>query len=75
MGADARARRAPDARADQILDLGCGPGEPACHFAAPYAGVPTIASDLAPNMVALAEKRVAAKGLANVECMVLAWRT
>ena len=55
----------------KILDLGCGPGEPACHFAARYAGVPTIASDLAPNMVALAERRVAAKGLANVECMVL----
>lgn len=55
----------------KILDLGCGPGEPACHFAAKYK-VPTIASDLAPAMVELAKKRVATKGLGDfVECMVL----
>ena len=56
----------------RILDLGCGPGEPACHFAATFPGVPTIASDVAPSMIELAKQRVAAKGLADtVECQVL----
>ena len=55
----------------KILDLGGGPGEPACHFAAHFAGVPIIASDLAPSMVELAKQRVAKKGLSNVETMVL----
>ena len=54
-----------------ILDLGGGPGEPACHFAAAFAGVRVVATDLAPSMVKLAQQRVAAKGLTNVECMVL----
>ena len=55
----------------EILDLGSGPGEPACYFAAKY-GAPTIASDLAPAMVSLAERRVAARGLADtVKCVVL----
>lgn len=61
----------PSAGPSKILDLGCGPGEPACHFAARYK-VPTIASDLAPAMVELAKKRVAAKQLEGyVQCMVL----
>ena len=34
----------------RILDIGCGPGELACHFAAKYK-VPTVASDVAPAMV------------------------
>jgi len=55
----------------KILDLGGGPGEPGCHFAAKYSGTPTIASDKAPAMVEQARLRVSAKGLKNVECIVL----
>ena len=54
-----------------IIDLGGGPGEPGCHFAAKYSGTPTIVSDKAPAMVEQAKLRVSAKGLDNVECMVL----
>ena len=55
----------------RIIDLGGGPGEPGCHFAAKYSGTPTIASDKAPAMVEQAKLRVSAKGLDNVECRVL----
>ena len=34
----------------RILDLGCGLGEPACHFAAKFK-VPILATDVAPSMV------------------------
>lgn len=54
-----------------ILDLGAGPGEPACYFAAKFPGVPVTCTDLAPPMVELAKKRAAAKGLKNVECAVV----
>ena len=57
--------------ATRILDLGSGPGEPGCTLAARF-GVPTVISDVAPPMTALAEKRVAAKGLQrNAETMTL----
>ena len=60
-----------EATPTHILDLGCGPGEPACHFANKYRSVPVLASDIAKPMVDLAEKRAKAKGLTNVKCMVL----
>jgi len=54
-----------------ILDLGSGPGEPACYFAQKF-NVQTVCSDLAPAMVELAKKRVSAKGLDSiVECKVM----
>tara|TARA_B100001758_G_scaffold236196_1_gene237022 strand:+ start:438 stop:1310 length:873 start_codon:yes stop_codon:yes gene_type:complete len=55
----------------RIIDLGGGPGEPGCHFAAKYREVPTIVSDKSPAMVEQAKLRVSAKGLNNVECMML----
>ena len=55
----------------RIIDLGGGPGEPGCHFAAKYSEVPTIVSDKSPAMVEQAKLRVSAKGLNNVECMML----
>jgi len=61
----------PEGVPTKILDLGCGPGEPACHFATYYNNVPVIASDIAPTMVGLAEARAKSKGLGNVETMVL----
>ena len=56
-----------------ILDLGAGPGEPSCHFAAAYPEATVTCTDLAPPMVELAKGRVQAKGMSSdrVRCMVL----
>eukprot|EP00232_Nephroselmis_pyriformis_P001519 CAMPEP_0182914086 /NCGR_PEP_ID=MMETSP0034_2-20130328/38369_1 /TAXON_ID=156128 /ORGANISM="Nephroselmis pyriformis, Strain CCMP717" /LENGTH=293 /DNA_ID=CAMNT_0025050819 /DNA_START=50 /DNA_END=931 /DNA_ORIENTATION=- len=54
-----------------ILDVGTGPGEPACHFASKFQ-CPTLATDVAASMVELAKKRAAAKGLAElVKCQLM----
>ena len=53
----------------RILDVGCGPGEPTCHFAQKFK-VPTIASDIAAPMIELAKERARRKGLTNVEFAV-----
>jgi hypothetical protein len=54
----------------KVLSVGDWPGEPGCYFAARY-GCPTISSDSVAPMVAAAQKRAHAKGLSNVECMLL----
>jgi len=54
----------------KILSVGDGPGEPGCFLAQRY-GCPTITSDSVVPMVEAAKKRVTAKGLGNVEGMVL----
>lgn len=54
----------------KILSVGDGPGEPGCYLAARF-GCPTIVSDVVPPMVEAAKKRAAAKGLENVENMLL----
>jgi SAM-dependent methyltransferase len=51
-------------RDDQILDLGCGPGQLACAFA-PLAGHVT-AMDPEPEMLMAAQELVASKGIANI---------
>ncbi len=50
----------------RVLDLACGPGIVATALA-PYAG-DVMALDLTPTMVARAQKRSRAAGLANVHC-------
>ena len=59
----------PDART--ILDLGSGPGEPACTLAAALPTAAVICSDVAQAMLDLAEKRAKSEGLGNVSAMVL----
>jgi len=54
----------------RILSVGDGPGEPGCYLAAKF-GCPTICSDSVVPMVEAAKQRVAAKGLSNVECLLL----
>jgi len=54
-----------------ILDLGSGPGEPACTLAATFPSATVICSDVARAMVNLADERIATKGLRNVTTMVL----
>jgi len=54
----------------KILSVGDGPGEPGCYLAAKF-GCPTICSDSVVPMVEAAKQRVAAKGLSNVECLLL----
>lgn len=54
----------------KILSVGDGPGEPGCFLAARY-GCPTITSDSVVPMVEAAKQRVEAKGLSNVECLVM----
>jgi SAM-dependent methyltransferase len=52
----------------QILDVACGPGEPALSIARALNGTGrVIGTDLAEGMVAQARKRAQAEGLTNVE--------
>ncbi|KAK3250061.1 hypothetical protein CYMTET_40561 [Cymbomonas tetramitiformis] len=59
----------PDAAS--ILDLGSGPGEPACTLAAAFPSASVICSDVAQAMVDLAEKRAKSEGLRNLSTMLL----
>jgi SAM-dependent methyltransferase len=61
-------RAAPQKR-ERVLELACGPGSVAVA-AAPLAGE-VVASDFAPEMVAIATARAAARGLDNVTGRVL----
>ena len=54
----------------KILSVGDGPGEPGCYLAAKF-GAPTLCTDSVVPMVEAAKQRVKAKGLKNVECLVL----
>ena len=54
-----------------ILDLGSGPGEPACTLAQAFPGAAVICSDVAQEMIDLAGKRAESEGLANVRTMLL----
>eukprot|EP00927_Polykrikos_kofoidii_P052794 TRINITY_DN46751_c0_g1_i1.p1 TRINITY_DN46751_c0_g1~~TRINITY_DN46751_c0_g1_i1.p1 ORF type:complete len:294 (-),score=45.08 TRINITY_DN46751_c0_g1_i1:14-895(-) len=57
--------------ASTILDLGSGPGEPACTLGARFPSAAVICSDIAQEMLDIAEKRAASNGLANVSTMIL----
>lgn len=46
-----------------ILDVGTGPGEPACHFAAHFSSSEILATDVAASMIDLAKNRASSKGL------------
>jgi ubiquinone/menaquinone biosynthesis C-methylase UbiE len=51
-----------------VLDLACGPGDPALEIARRLAGrARVIATDLSPGMLAIARERAARAGLANLE--------
>jgi enediyne biosynthesis protein CalE5 len=55
-----------------VLDLACGSGHPAINVARRVApGGSVIATDLAPEMVEVTRRRVAAAGLDNVEVRVM----
>jgi enediyne biosynthesis protein CalE5 len=56
----------------RVLDLACGSGHPAINVARLVApGGSVIATDLAPEMVEVTRRRVAAAGLENVEVRVM----
>lgn len=54
-----------------ILELTAGPGETGLRLAEQQPQARVILSDIAPNMVAAAERGAAARGLANVECRLI----
>ncbi len=54
----------PDAKA--ILDVGSGPGEPACTVAAAFPDAQVSLTDVSPDMIKMAESRIADQGLNNV---------
>lgn len=50
-----------------LLDIGSGPGEPACSLAAAFPRARVICSDVAPDMIARAAARATREGLTNLE--------
>lgn len=65
---DAMMAMAAPVAGEQVLDVACGIGEPALTVArlvAPSGRV--VATDIAPEMIALGQERAAAAGIANVE--------
>lgn len=54
----------------KLLDVGAGPGEPACHLAKRFPAAQITCTDLEPDMVAKARARAARLGVSNVTCAV-----
>ena len=56
-----------------LLELGCGSGTTALHHAPHVASV--LATDISPQMIAIARRKVAAQGATNVRCEVASLET